>query len=221
MLCFPLKNYTNQIIGVAQLINRLGPGGTIIPFDPHMAAIVGPVARVVGTSIERTDMMDQIRHKNKMLQNRNRQLADQRSHIGTSQEQTEEAFLLSVGLLARAAEIHDEGTSNHIVRTNEYSFFIAQHLGMPKEFCDEIHYSALLHDVGKMNVDQAVLKQKRPPGRSGTRRNGPARAIPTDWEALTFRFLGVSCRWPTFMTRSVRNTPTKPVSVIRRQCISF
>ncbi|MSP42657.1 MAG: HD domain-containing protein [Alphaproteobacteria bacterium] len=160
MLCFPLKNYTNHIIGVAQLINRLGPGGTIIPFDPHMAAIVGPVARVVGTSIERTDMMDQIRHKNKVLQNRNRQLADQRSHIGALQEQTEEAFLLSVGLLARAAEIHDEGTGNHIVRTNEYSFFIAQHLGMPKEFCDEIHYSAQLHDVGKMSVDQAVLKKK-------------------------------------------------------------
>lgn len=105
-------------------------------------------------------MMDQIRLKNKTLQNRNRQLADQRAHIGTLQEQTEEAFLLSVGLLARAAEIHDEGTGNHIVRTNEYSFFIAQHLGMPRSFCNEIHYSAQLHDVGKMSVDQAVLKKK-------------------------------------------------------------
>jgi len=65
-----------------------------------------------------------------------------------------------VGLLARAAEILDEGTGNHIVRTNEYSFFIARHLGMPNDFCDEIHYSAQLHDVGKMSVDQAVLKKK-------------------------------------------------------------
>ena len=160
ILCFPLKNYTNQVIGVVQLINRIGPGGKPIPFDPHMAAIVAPVARVLGASIERTDMMDQIRLKNKALQNRNRQLADQRAHIGNLQEQTEEAFLLSVGLLARAAEIHDEGTGNHIVRTNEYSFFIAQHLGMPRNFCDEIHYSAQLHDVGKMSVDQAVLKKK-------------------------------------------------------------
>ena len=160
VLCFPLKNYTNQVIGVVQLINRVGPDGKPIPFDPHMAAIVAPVARVLGASIERTDMMDQIRLKNKTLQNRNRQLADQRAHIGDLQEQTEEAFLLSVGLLARAAEIHDEGTGNHIVRTNEYSFFIAQHLGMPGSFCDEIHYSAQLHDVGKMSVDQAVLKKK-------------------------------------------------------------
>lgn len=65
MLCFPLKNYTNQVIGVVQLINRAGPGGKPIPFDPHMAAIVAPVARVLGASIERTDMMDQIRLKNK------------------------------------------------------------------------------------------------------------------------------------------------------------
>jgi HD-GYP domain-containing protein (c-di-GMP phosphodiesterase class II) len=160
MLCFPLKNYTNRVIGVVQLINRLGPGGDTMPFDVHMGAIVAPVARVVGASVERADMMDQIRLKNLTLQNRNRQLAEQRAHITNLQEQTEEAFLLSVGLLARAAEIHDEGTGNHIVRTNEYSFFIAQHLGMPKDFCDEIHYSAQLHDVGKMSVDQAVLKKK-------------------------------------------------------------
>jgi len=160
MLCFPLKNYTNRVIGVVQLINRLGPSGETVPFDPHMSSIVAPVARVVGSSIELTDMMDQIRQKNLTLQNRNRQLADQRMHIANLQEQTEEAFLLSVGLLARAAEIHDEGTGNHIIRTNEYSYFIAQHLGLPKVFCDEIHYSAQLHDVGKMSVDQAVLKKK-------------------------------------------------------------
>ncbi len=160
MLCFPLKNYTNRVIGVVQLINRLGPARDTIPFDPHMAAIVAPVARVVGASIERTDMMDQIRLKNLTLQNRNRQLAAQRAHITNLQEQTEGAFLLSVGLLARAAEIHDEGTGNHIVRTNEYSYFIACHLGLPKDFCKEIHYSAQLHDVGKMSVDQAVLKKK-------------------------------------------------------------
>ncbi len=160
MLCFPLKNYNNHVIGVAQLINRIGPSGEVIPFDPYMAALVAPVARVVGSSIERTDMMDQIRSKNQILLSRNRQLAEHQTRIANLQEQTEEAFMLSVGLLARAAEIHDEGTGNHIVRTNEYSYFIARQLGMAKEFCNDIRYSAQLHDVGKMSVDQAVLKKK-------------------------------------------------------------
>jgi len=31
---------------------------------------------------------------------------------------------------------------------------------MPKAFCDEIRYSAQLHDVGKMSVDVAVLKKQ-------------------------------------------------------------
>ena len=161
MLCFPLKNYNNRVIGVVQLINRIQPHTREpVPFDPHMAALVAPVARVVGSSIERADMLDQIRQKNQALQNRNRQLADHQARIAALQEQTEEAFMLSVGLLARAAEIHDEGTGNHILRTNEYSHFIARNLGMPNDFCDEIRYSAQLHDVGKMSVDQAVLKKK-------------------------------------------------------------
>lgn len=161
MLCFPLKNYNNRVIGVTQLINRILPQTQkTVPFDPHMAELVAPVARVVGASIERADMLDQIRQKNQTLQNRNRQLAEHQTRIAALQEQTEDAFLLSVGLLARAAEIHDEGTGNHIIRTNEYSYFIARNLGLPGSFCDEIRYSAQLHDVGKMSVDQAVLKKK-------------------------------------------------------------
>ena len=62
MLCFPLKNYTNRIIGAVQLINRISPvTGKPVPFDRQMAALVTPVARVVGANIERTDMLEQIR----------------------------------------------------------------------------------------------------------------------------------------------------------------
>lgn len=161
MLCFPLKNYTNRIIGAVQLINRISPvTGKPVPFDRQMAALVTPVARVVGANIERTDMLEQIRKKNRVLRDRNHQLAEQRAEIAMQQLKTEDAFQLSVGLLARAAEIHDEETGNHILRTNEYSYYMARELGLPQGFCDEIRYSAQLHDVGKMSVDQAVLKKK-------------------------------------------------------------
>jgi HD-GYP domain-containing protein (c-di-GMP phosphodiesterase class II) len=33
---------------------------------------------------------------------------------------------------------------------------------MPKAFCEEIRYSAQLHDVGKMSVDVAVLRKRGP-----------------------------------------------------------
>jgi len=94
------------------------------------------------------------------LRQRNRKLRAQSVEIAALKDATEEAFQLSIELLARAAEIHDEGTGNHIVRVNEYSWFIARTLALPEPFCNEIRYSAQLHDVGKMAVDQAVLKKR-------------------------------------------------------------
>jgi HD-GYP domain-containing protein (c-di-GMP phosphodiesterase class II) len=159
MMCFPLKNYQDEVIGVVQLINRLGPAGPI-PFDAGQAQLVTAIARVLATHIERADMLEGIREANAKLRTRNRELAEQRKQVVALQAETEEAFMLSITLLARAAEIHDEETGNHIVRVNEYSYFLARELGQPREFCEEIRYSAQLHDVGKMSVDSAVLKKR-------------------------------------------------------------
>ncbi|MDP6345977.1 MAG: HD domain-containing phosphohydrolase [Alphaproteobacteria bacterium] len=161
MLCFPLKNYQEQVIGVVQLINRrLRSRKTPVPFKDQQVKLVTPIARVLATHIERADMLEDIRRKNVKLRQRYRELAAQRAQVIALQAETEQAFMLSIELLARASEIHDEGTGNHIVRVNEYSYFLARELGMAKTYCDEIRYSAQLHDVGKMSVDVAVLKKK-------------------------------------------------------------
>ena len=161
MFCFPLKNLQNEVIGVVQLINcRKARRANPVPFAADVETLVAPIARVVGHSIERAEMLDQIKQKNKILSGRNRQLAEQRERIAALQEETEEAFQVSVTLLARAAEIHDEETGDHIIRVNEYSYAIAKMLGLDDAWCDELRYSAQLHDVGKMSVDAAVLKKK-------------------------------------------------------------
>lgn len=161
MFCFPLKNLQDEVIGVVQLINcRARKKANPVPFSPDVEQLVAPIARVVGHSIERAEMLDQIKNKNKTLRARNRQLDEQRERIAALQEETEEAFQVSVTLLARAAEIHDEETGNHIVRVNEYSYYLAKLTGMPDTWCDELRYSAQLHDVGKMSIDSAVLKKK-------------------------------------------------------------
>lgn len=161
MLCFPLKNYDAEVIGVVQLINcrtrgRVAP----VPFGREVEDLIAPIARVLGSSIERAQMVEEIRAKNAKLRERNRELNGQRAQIAALQTETEEAFQLSIRLLARAAEIHDEETGNHIVRVNEYSYFLAREYGMPEDWCAELRYSAQLHDVGKMSVDSAVLKKR-------------------------------------------------------------
>jgi HD-GYP domain-containing protein (c-di-GMP phosphodiesterase class II) len=105
-------------------------------------------------------MLEQIRAKNAKLRQRNHELAQERARTIALQAETEDAFMMSIQFLARAAELYDEETGNHILRVNEYSHFLAQAAGMPKAFCDEIRYSAQLHDVGKISVDTAVLKKR-------------------------------------------------------------
>ena len=161
MLAFALKNHAGEVIGVVQLINRLDKSGRrYLPFTAGQGALIQPINHFVGGAIERADMIERISEQNRRLAARSRTLARQRRQIAALKDQTEDAFQLSIRLLARAAELHDEDTGNHILRVNEYSYLIARHLGMPQAFCDEIRYSAQLHDIGKMSVDQAVLKKR-------------------------------------------------------------
>jgi HD-GYP domain-containing protein (c-di-GMP phosphodiesterase class II) len=163
MLAFPLLNHDRKVVGVVQLINRRTEGrDEPMAFEQEQAQLIVPVNHILGAAIERADMLGRIRAQNVRLRDRNRTLAEQRERIAALQDETEEAFQLSINLLARAAEVHDTNTASHVLRVNEYSYFIAAKLGMPKEFCAEIRYSAQLHDVGKMSVDGLVLRKKGP-----------------------------------------------------------
>ena len=163
MLAFPIRNYRDDVVGVVQLINRRIAGtDQPVPFHADQVRLVLPVARAIATHVERADMLDGIRQRNQRLRLRYRELAQQRAQVAALQTETWDAFMTSITLLARAAEIHDEDTGDHIVRVNEYSYFLARELGMPKAYCDEIRYSAQLHDVGKMSVNTAVLTKRGP-----------------------------------------------------------
>jgi HD-GYP domain-containing protein (c-di-GMP phosphodiesterase class II) len=163
MLSFPLVNHDRKVIGVVQLINRLdGTGDGPVPFEREQADLIVPFNHIVGGAIERADMVERISAQNIRLRDRNRLLREQRARIAALQDETEEAFQLSINLLSRAAELHDEDTAHHVERVNEYSYFVAGKLGKPRAFCDEIRYSAQLHDVGKMSINVAILRKKGP-----------------------------------------------------------
>ena len=160
ILCLPIKNFQGRIVAVIELVNRRVRGKPKpVAFSRDQVNKLLPVARVLSGYIERTDNFEQIAAQNVKLRQRNRMLAEQRGRVADLHEETEDAFKLSISLLARAAEIYDEGTGNHIVRVNEFSRYLADKMGMSKDFCEQIHYSAQLHDVGKMIVDTAVLKK--------------------------------------------------------------
>jgi HD-GYP domain-containing protein (c-di-GMP phosphodiesterase class II) len=70
-----------------------------------------------------------------------------------------ELFLGSIRMLAAAIDEKDPYTRGHSGRVAKYSLMIGDILGLHAEDLDRLRISALLHDVGKIGVDDRVLKK--------------------------------------------------------------
>ena len=74
-------------------------------------------------------------------------------------EENRELFLGSIRMLAAAIDEKDPYTRGHSGRVAKYSMLMAQELGLSPAALDQLSISALLHDVGKIGVDDRVLKK--------------------------------------------------------------
>ncbi|MGD0956205.1 MAG: HD domain-containing phosphohydrolase [Candidatus Acidiferrales bacterium] len=74
-------------------------------------------------------------------------------------EQNRELFLGSIRMLAAAIDEKDPYTRGHSGRVAKYSIIIGDGLGLSAEELDRLRIAALLHDVGKIGVDDRVLKK--------------------------------------------------------------
>jgi HD-GYP domain-containing protein (c-di-GMP phosphodiesterase class II) len=74
-------------------------------------------------------------------------------------EENRELFLGSIRMLAAAIDEKDPYTRGHSDRVAQYSVMIGQQLELPAKELDRLRISALLHDVGKIGVDDRVLKK--------------------------------------------------------------
>jgi diguanylate cyclase (GGDEF)-like protein len=59
--------------------------------------------------------------------------------------------------LAEALDIRDAGTAAHSQTVARYAAGTAQALGLSPERCERVRYAGIVHDVGKIGVDDAIL----------------------------------------------------------------
>ena len=59
--------------------------------------------------------------------------------------------------LAEALDIRDAGTSAHSQTVARYAEATARALGLPSERCERVRWAGIVHDVGKIGVDDAIL----------------------------------------------------------------
>ena len=69
------------------------------------------------------------------------------------------SFVNSLQVLARTLDAKDPYTQGHSYRVSELCVMIAKKLHIAPEMIDELHNGALLHDIGKIGVPDAVLRK--------------------------------------------------------------
>jgi putative nucleotidyltransferase with HDIG domain len=70
-----------------------------------------------------------------------------------------ELFMGSIQMLAGAVDEKDPYTRGHSDRVTRYSLLIAKEMGHPEEFLEIVRVSAQLHDVGKIGIEDGILKK--------------------------------------------------------------
>ncbi|MBV9436726.1 MAG: HD domain-containing protein [Acidobacteria bacterium] len=74
-------------------------------------------------------------------------------------EENRTLFLSSIQMLAGAVDEKDPYTRGHSDRVTRYSVLIAKELELPEDEVEKIRISAQLHDVGKIGIEDRILKK--------------------------------------------------------------
>jgi putative nucleotidyltransferase with HDIG domain len=71
-------------------------------------------------------------------------------------------FVKMISIMAQLVEMRDDYTGKHTERVTKYSLLLAEQLDLSADKKQLIEYGAPLHDIGKIGIDDAILRK---PGR--------------------------------------------------------
>ena len=74
-------------------------------------------------------------------------------------DENRELFMGSIQMLAGAVDEKDPYTRGHSDRVTRYSLLIAKQMNLPATFMETLQISAQLHDVGKIGIEDHILKK--------------------------------------------------------------
>ena len=129
-----MRNVKFEIIGVFQVLNK--NDGDFTEYDEEILLAIGTNA---GIAIENNILLN---IQQKMLQDQKR------------------LFTGFIDTLAASIDARDKITLGHSNRVKQYSELICAKLGLDKDFTEIISKAAMLHDIGKIGIRDAVLQKK-------------------------------------------------------------
>lgn len=82
-----------------------------------------------------------------------------RQAVLLAEDESESAYLGVIGVLATALDARDPYTAGHSQRVSDLSVSIAGQMGLSGADVDVLRLGAMLHDIGKIGVSDAVLRK--------------------------------------------------------------
>ncbi|MCA1609120.1 MAG: HD domain-containing protein, partial [Acidobacteria bacterium] len=86
-------------------------------------------------------------------------LEEHMARLAKAAQENRELFVGTVKALAAAIDGKDKYTRGHSERVARISIAIGRQLDLPEDELETLRISALLHDVGKIAIDDAILKK--------------------------------------------------------------
>lgn len=134
ILCMPIKNLKQEIIGAFQVLNKLN--GEFAEEDEDLLVAIGSSA---GIALE------------------NAQLFKKQQEMFIEQKQVFDSF---IDTLAASIDARDKITAGHSGRVRLYSGLIARELNLEAKMVEIIETAATLHDIGKIGIRDSVLQKE-------------------------------------------------------------
>ena len=134
LICMPIRNIKFEIIGVFQVLNK--KDGDFTEADEEILLAIGTNA---GIAIE-----------NNLLFNIQQQMIEEQQKL----------FAGFIDTLAASIDARDKITLGHSKRVRLYSELICSQLELNQDLTQIIARAAMLHDIGKIGIRDAVLQKK-------------------------------------------------------------
>lgn len=77
-------------------------------------------------------------------------------------QKLKETFFDTSFALAEAVEKRDPYTGGHVKRVTEFCLAVGRELNLSTEELDRLYLAAVLHDIGKIGIDDAILRKPAP-----------------------------------------------------------
>jgi PAS domain S-box-containing protein/putative nucleotidyltransferase with HDIG domain len=101
--------------------------------------------------------VETLRSSEEYLRQRTRDLEHANSQLAVASKHLTELHADTVIMLAAVAEAHDRTTGEHLRSVRAITEALAQQLGYSEEDAAQIGLAAVLHDIGKIRVPEAIL----------------------------------------------------------------